>query len=390
MTAAFPTRSRSAASESDRILQSLEIDLAKAKAEKLVSDQQSAISTIKAAQRALREGSTIFPPGAGTHRFLQMIEATRKGPSEINAEYWHNFAEDFYLPTGLMRMCLRNGTSGESKGLEVPSPVFARWITTTFATGVVSLVYSFDQIREYTRDSPVGPSGKWYPIPPPPPAASNFGDILPSSATTHVVEAPNVKITCLFDNGVQNVWDCHMRACMVPNTRATLKQTNKIGERPQLVLETQLRFETFDLTNTKSEGWFPVAQMIEEKIEQPLPRSVVEMIVKLKKEALQAERTVKQAAAQSESTHMRVKAEALDSHQSPGKGKDKAEEQKEGEERSAEDAKKEEEKILADFVASLPKVQSTQPVVPTIPVNEYGMSLQSMRCLEVRLLLTFS
>ncbi|KDN52654.1 hypothetical protein K437DRAFT_266502 [Tilletiaria anomala UBC 951] len=325
-------------------------EVARARAERLTLDQQAAAQTMRVAQSAFREGVAMFPPGAAILRVLQMAEAMGAGTDTLHTDFWRDFTEEFYLPNGSMRLILRNSTNGDQRGLEVPNPVLPRWFMTSYHSGVRSVQYTLGNPREYTRESPCSSSGPWYPPPPRMPPSVRVVNLFPSSAVTHIVAADSATLTTTFQNGWQVQMTGTLRISLMPHSRMLVHEAP--GQRPKLGFDTQLRFESLDFIGQSHTSYISRAAIQRMPVAHSIPLETVAAIV---------------------ASHRQTQ------HQEGKKGSPIGAKVEEGSDQAASG----DEKANEDIGGSKPTITIEEPVLPECPVNEYGITLRSMRCLEI-------
>lgn len=205
-----------------------------------------------------------------------------------------------------------------------------RFMMNSYASGLRSCQLSLENPREYAKPLDGDASKQWYPLPPQSPPKLRFATMLPSASVTHVVEASRAMWMSTFENGWQVQMIGMMRLSMVPHSRLVIKEMP--GIKPKLMMETQLRLESMDYVVSAHTSFIPRFAIVRTRVEQAIPQSALDAI--------------------------------LASH---GKTSDQK-------------AKEEEMKTES---ADLPKISVEKLQLPECPVNEYGLTLRSMRCLEV-------
>ncbi len=210
---------------------------------------------------------------------------------------------------------------------------------TAFVAGMASCQLSLENPREYTKPlDPQAAAGQWYPPRrPPPPNAMRALPPLASGAVTHVVEASRAMMMGTYKSGWQVQMIGVLRASMVPHSRLVIRELP--GRKPKLVMETQLRFECLDYVVQTHTSFIPRFAIQSVKVEQRIPQHAVESILL----AAARQGGIKQEPNGDEHVPQRT------SHRIP--------------------------------------VEKLQ--LPECPVNEYGVTLRAMRCLEVSRSLSF-
>ncbi|PWN50276.1 hypothetical protein IE53DRAFT_369043 [Violaceomyces palustris] len=355
-----------------------------------------------------------FPPGSGVLRLLQYSEGLGAGQDRGDVEYWRSFVSEFFMPNGVFRLVLWNPASREQKGFEVPTSVLPRYFHTSFVSGLRSSQLTLENPREYTAASSIANF-------PPPPASTKFLNSFPSQNVTHLVETGRAMFVSSFENGWQVQMVGLLRACFVPFARFVPGSANP--DNPQeSKLELKLRLESLDYTVHAHTGYIPRVAIQKTKVEQPIPAQVVNAITS---SALNGhgDASAKSASdggngANASPSSVTV-ASGLGSQKKPGKKgvmvkerkeKDEKERSKDKEgdrdtsgEKDSESQKVEDEKTEygtvkeeeengqtsgdpargADGNASGHSIMVEKTFLPDYPVNEYGISLRAMRCLEI-------
>lgn len=221
---------------------------------------------------------------------------------------------------------------------EVPASVVARWMQTNYISGVVSSGLSLESPREYM-------SGQAFP---PPPRSIRADFHLPSGNVTHFVECKR----SLFINNFENGWQVQMnglvRAAFVPHTRV-LPPASDASKDDLPVLQTHLRFECLEILITNHQSFVPSTPNLVKSQEEQIPWSVVRDIL----------------AAHGNSSHGLI-------------GLPDETNEKDSKLTKTEEGSKDEVESKSNFTMKVNQVS-----IPDSPVNEYGITLRAMRCLEV-------
>lgn len=282
--------------------------------------------------------------------------------------YWRNFCDEFYTPDGMVRYTLWNPTSAEHKmfgerreggrvarrrlmpaGLaDIPASVLPRFLHTNYQSGLVSAFFHLDDPREYVAGLEPFPSDR---VESPNEERTGAEPPLlhphPSAAVSHVVQADRTTTVHEFRDG----WQVHhmgaARACFVPHTRLIHPEPGSSGA-PRL--DTALRLESMSIVHHSHATFMPTSLLRKTRVQEKVPADVVAAI-------LAAHGVTDPAAAQKKASEKKKRAE------------------------KERDAEAEGEKEEEGFSFS-----TERPEVPELPVedNEYGITLRTMRCLEVR------
>lgn len=70
-------------------------------------------------------------------------------------QYWQNFVDTFYAPTGVLRQNLHDAHTGHSKQFEISNPALARFYYTQFTTGIRQI----QMVIEGAHENPVNTPG---------------------------------------------------------------------------------------------------------------------------------------------------------------------------------------------------------------------------------------
>ncbi|CAO1634804.1 unnamed protein product [Parajaminaea phylloscopi] len=274
-------------------------------------------------------GSTVqsvYPPGAAVLRLLEYCDGL-SGKGSINESevlrlnFWRDLTDEFYLPDGVFRQVAWNPAAREQRAFELPTPVIPRYLHTVHLSGVVSHSTSLARPREWSL-------GNLSSIPPPP---VTKGAMLgtPNGKTTHFVQVEKAKAHVEYENGWMVVQTGILRAAFTP-FRGSLK----------------LQFLDFIITH--HESFVPRARITRAVNDQALSDDLVQRI-----------RDAKRSGAGSS-------------------GESRREGKKEGEGQGKDDKTK--NALDREDKFSVPVERWT---MPDNPVNEYGMTLRAMRCLEI-------
>lgn len=270
--------------------------------------------------------------GAGIARMHQLIDAFGRNPESANITYWQAMGKEFFLPDAIMRLVLRNPLTGERKAFDIPSPIIPRFLHTNYISGVENVSLHLERTREHN-------GGHGYP---PPPRDLNLNLSIPSANVTHFVESQRATFLLRYESG----WQVHMegilRAAFVPRyTAFTL-----LGTQSCLVLE------SLDFVVNHQKTFIDQDMLRTEVHREMIPQDVVRSILMSKGVAISDE-------ADSKDEVPRASTEQNDSTNSASSGTK-----------------------LTGF-----NMQVKKTVVPECPLNEYGITLRAMRCLEVRMIM---
>ena len=293
-----------------------------------------------------------FSSGSAVLRLLQYSEGLGSGTNRGDIDYWRTFVDEFFIPTGVFRLILWNATSREQKGFEVPTCVLPRYLLTNYVSGTRSTQLQLDNPREYrTGWPPVNPL-------PPPPASHKYLNSFASANVTHQVDVSKATFLSSFDSGWQVQMTGLLRACFVPWAAAQPGEPAK--------MDVQLRLESLDFTVHAHSGYIPRVAIQKSKVDHPLPNSLVANILSTADSTASSQDGTKKA-------------------QARGARKDEADDAKRDE--NGDTVIKTEEgcgsgdddvNIQSGYTVSVEKTY-----LPDYPVNEYGISLRAMRCLEI-------
>ena len=207
---------------------------------------------------------------------------------------------------------------------------------TNYLSGVVSSSMSLECPREYMSGQPF----------PPPPRTFRADFHLPSGNVTHFVECKRSLYLFQYDNGWQVQMNGLLRAAFVPHTRIVASTSTSDDATS---VQTHLRLESFEFLVNSQRSFLPSSANVVKSLEVPIPTSVINGIL------------------------------AAHGHRLPDS---KAEEKVggDGQETQIGEGSLGEKEGKRDFA-----IKVSQVVLPESPVNEYGITLRAMRCLEVRL-----
>lgn len=295
-----------------------------------------------------------FPSGSGVLRLLQYSEGLGSGPNRADIEYWRSFVNEFFIPNGVFRLILWNATSREQKGFEVPTSVLPRYLLTNYVSGLRSSQLQLENPREYqTGWPPVNPL-------PPPPASSKYLNSFPSANVTHQVDVTRATFLSNFDSG----WQVHMsgllRASFVPWATAQPGEPGK--------MDVQLRLESLDFTVHAHTGYIPRVAIQKSKVDHPLPNSLVANILSTGDTNTSGANGTKKG----QSRGAGARKDDADDAKRDENG-DPIVKTEEGSGSGDDDVKSQ-----SGYTVSVEKT-----FLPDYPVNEYGISLRAMRCLEI-------
>ena len=297
-----------------------------------------------------------FPAGSGLLRLLQYSEALGSGNNRGDIDYWRAFVKDFFIPTGVFRLILWNANSREQKGFEVPTSVLPRYLLTSYLSGLRSSQLQLDNPREYqTGWPPVHPL-------PPPPASHKHINSHPSANVTHHVQVTKANYISNFESG----WQVHMsgllRASFIPWATPQPGQAGK--------MDVQLRLESLDFTVHGHSGLIPRVAIQKSKVEHPLPNSLIANILSTADSNTNAGPNAKKG--QREGAGAGARKDESEDTKRDENGDPIV--KREGDSGSADDHVKSQ----SGYTVAVEKT-----FLPEYPVNEYGISLRAMRCLEI-------
>lgn len=290
-------------------------------------------------------------------RLLQYSEALGHGPDRNEIEYWRAFVDEFFVPTGVFRLALWNPSSREQKAFEVPTSVLPRYMHTTYVSGLRSSQLTLDNPREYNTGWPPSQHNL-----PPPPTSHKFLNSFPSPNVTHQIDASKAMFVSSFDNGWQVQMVGLMRAAFVPYARPVADA----GSSSSVRLDLQLRLESLDFTVHAHTGYIPRVAIQKTKVEHPIPTGLVSTIQSGNHDAKRNGRKVskKDTKDDADSTNSSTHATDDETHDDSNV--------------KLEDGVANDDKKSSGFSMAVEKT-----FLPDYPVNEYGVSLRAMRCLEI-------
>ncbi|GAK67580.1 uncharacterized protein PAN0_019c5808 [Moesziomyces antarcticus] len=298
-----------------------------------------------------------FPPGAGVLRLLQYSEALGSGANRSDIDYWQTFVNEFFVPTGVYRLILWNATSREQKGFEIPTCVLPRFMLTNYVSGLRSSQLQLETPREYqTGWPPVKPL-------PPPPASHKFVNSFPSANVTHHVDTKQATFVSSFESGWQVQMSGRLRASFVP---WALEQPGEPGK-----MDVQLRLESLDFTVHAHAGYLPRVAIQMSKVDHPLPSSLVASI---RSTSDKAGSSLPNGTKKGQARGTAARKEEAKDDSNRGDEGAPAIKLEEGTGTSSDD----DAKSQSGFSVAVERT-----FVPDYPVNEYGISLRAMRCLEI-------
>lgn len=306
-----------------------------------------------------------------------------------------------------MHLVLWNPTSREQKGFDVPASVVSRWLQTNYVSGVRSTQLHLENPREYVSGLSTFPM---------PPRSSRFVHSVPSANVTHLLETTRATMSMHFDNGWQVQMLGLVRVAFVPAT--------KVAQSPSLLsttatrLETQLRIESFDFLVQSHTSLLPSHSVLRSEIEQPIPLHVVKAILaanglstsnpvlpshshKLTENGAPAKAAMaSDGSSSSSNTSSSGNGNGNGNGSGNGNGGDKRDDGKREGDGGAKDGGSEAEKGKKETSdkekpnsgstsgeegkgAGAFSVKVDRLSVPDSPVNEYGITLRAMRCLEI-------
>lgn len=176
---------------------------------------------------------------------------------------------------------------------------------------------------------------------PNPPETKRAVNGLPNARTTHFVQVNRARMSLEYETGWMVVHSGLLRAALTPDPAAAGSSAGGAG----------LKFQFVDFHITDQESFVPKARISRSIVEQPIPEDV---IANIRGSAADAhKRDVKREKREREENQRGVP---------PGKG-DEDNDQQDPDSR---------------FVVPVDRM-----TLPEAPVNEYGITLRAMRCLEV-------
>nr|CDI56753.1 conserved hypothetical protein [Melanopsichium pennsylvanicum 4] len=294
-----------------------------------------------------------FPSGSGVLRLLQYSEGLGSGSNRGDIDYWRSFVNEFFTPTGVFRIILWNATSREQKGFEVPTCVLPRYLLTNYVSGLRSSQIQLENPREYhTGWPPVNP------LPPPPPS-HKYVNSFPSANATHQVDASRATFVSSFDSGWQVQMTGLLRASLVPWAVAQPGEPGK--------MDVQLRLESLDFTVHAHTGYIPRIAIQKSKVEHPLPNSLIT--------------NIRSTSDTNPNQNGNKKGQARGVSARKDEGNDAKRDENGDTVVKTEDSSSSRDDDLKSQSGYTVSVEKT--FLPDYPVNEYGISLRAMRCLEI-------
>lgn len=291
-----------------------------------------------------------------------------------------------------MHLVLWNPTSREQKGFDVPASVVSRWLQTNYVSGVRSTQLHLENPREYVSGLSTFPM---------PPRSTRFVHSVPSANVTHLLETTRATMSMHFDSGWQVQMLGLLRVAFVPATKVASTSPsltfgggggggagNGAGGR----LETQLRIESFDFLVQSHTSLLPSHSVLRSEIEQPIPIHVVKAILAAngvstdtpvlpqKQTGEVGKPTTSNATGESSHGNGRESNEKRVDGQKESDGTNKTKESVSDDKKDGIAVKRDREEREGAGAFS---VKVDRLSVPDSPVNEYGITLRAMRCLEI-------
>ena len=219
-----------------------------------------------------------FPPGAAKSRLEEYFSKYMpRNESKLGFSYWSSLFDDFYVPTGTMRMLLLNDETKQRQRFDIAKEFLPHFFTLCFAHNMRVMRMQFTDINEYLCDPsrpPAPPTGSYEPGYPTP---------LVLGGTTHIVEAKNVLLCIVYANG----WQCQAigscRALFAPYSKVRFDSAppgvkgNAEGKVPRL--HTQLRVQYLCFNSLSKRIYVPFDEMLSHLESRVIPRQVVENII---------------------------------------------------------------------------------------------------------------
>lgn len=155
-----------------------------------------------------------FLPGAAKDRMVQYFARLMPpAANRLDLRYWNNFVDEFYMPTGTMRMLMLNEDTRERNRFDVANEFLPHFFALCFSHNMRVMRMQFIEMHEFTCDPsrpPAPPTGSY---------ESSYPSPLVSGGTTHIVESRHMLYLIVYENG----WQCQMigmfRALLVPYTK---------------------------------------------------------------------------------------------------------------------------------------------------------------------------
>lgn len=219
-----------------------------------------------------------FLPGAAKSRMEEYFSKYMpRNEPRLGFSYWSSLFDDFYVPTGTMRMLLLNEETKQRQRFDIAKEFLPHFFTLCFAHNMRVMRMQFTDINEYLCDPsrpPAPPTGSYEPGYPTP---------LVLGGTTHIVEAKNVLLCIVYENG----WQCQAigscRALFAPYTKVRYDPAppgvkgNAEGKVPRL--HTQLRVQYMCFNSLSKRIYVPYDEMVSHLESRVIPRHVVENII---------------------------------------------------------------------------------------------------------------
>lgn len=215
----------------------------------------------------------------------------------------------------------------------MPVPALARYLHTIYLSGVESRNMVLSQAKEY-------PPHSLRSIPNPPETKRAVNG-LPNARTTHFVQVNRARMSLEYETGWMVVHSGLLRAALTPDPAAAGSSLSGAG----------LKFQFVDFHITDQESFVPKARISRSITEQPIPDDVVAKIRGSTSDAFKKD--VKREKREREENQRGMP---------PGKLDDDTDQQDPD----------------GRFVVPVDRM-----TLPEAPVNEYGITLRAMRCLEV-------
>ncbi|PWN40069.1 hypothetical protein IE81DRAFT_368579 [Ceraceosorus guamensis] len=359
------------------------------------SSHTRAVGTLGGPPRGLPiapAGQVHTPPGSGVMRMLQYSEALAAGPERDTMEYWQDWAKEFYASNGVFHYVLWNPTSREQKAFEVPTSVLPRYMLTNYISGMKGASLHLEAPREYVAGATRFPSSSSPFATNSPAFATKFSlHLEPSSAVTHLVQCDRAIIMQYFSSGWQIQQIGAFRAALVPAPRLVPVQAGSEGPHRY---EVRLRLESFDYSCISHTSYLSHGMLSPVKMEQSIPKETIQAIlaahgisdsnaagemdskggmgVKTSKKPMRKQ----SSAASKKEEKDRGKAEGAGATAALVKEEDKDSNGTKNENRDDETTSG--APGNNSFFVSVEKLD-----LPESPVNEYGITLRAMRCLEI-------
>lgn len=259
------------------------------------------------------------------------------------------------MPDGCYRQVVYSPAIGEQRAFELPVSVLARYLHTLHLSGCTSHSMTLTHTREY-------PPGALGSIPPPPASQRPPSSVLgaagqPNATTTHFVQVNRARMLAGYENGWSVLHTGTLRAGLttVPSSSTTMLGSSSGSG------GVDLKFQFIDFHIREHESLVSKNRIQRGGVEQVIPEELVNKI-RGKTSGNKAETKKEQ--------RDREKREASNAAGGGGGGGDQDDKSGIVKNGSCTDEEK----------YTLPIERLT---LPDNPINEYGMTLRSMRCLEV-------